>query len=146
MHRSTLYFNSGDAWKVIDHVLLGCRWRLAQNCRVFRSAEFAGTDDHYILLVTTLKIRLKFREMALSSQVLVDVRRLRNVSVALEHKRELDESLGELNDSFDREKLWTDIKTQIVKGVGEMFAIYTWKVQELPDQGDPEHHRGESQG
>ena len=31
-------------------------------------------------------------------------------------------------------------------GVGELSARYVWNVQEFSDQGDPEHHREESQG
>ena len=99
LNRWTWYSNTGGARKEIDHVLVGGRWRLVQNCRVFRSAEFAGTDHR--LLVATLKIRLKSRKMAPSNRVRLDVRRLRDESVAQQYKRELAESLGEPNDSDD---------------------------------------------
>ena len=42
LHRWTWYSNTGGARKEIDHVLVGGRWRVAQNCSVFRSAEFAA--------------------------------------------------------------------------------------------------------
>ena len=113
LHRWTWYSNTGGARKEIDHVLVGGRWRLVQNCRVFRSAEFAGTDHR--LLVATLKIRLKSRKMAPSNRVRLDVRRLRDESVAQEYERELAESLGQLNDSDDPEKLWSDFKTKVLK-------------------------------
>ena len=113
MHLWTWYSNSGGAREEIDHVLVGGRERLVQNYRVFRSAEFAGTDHR--LLVATLKIRLKSRKMALSNRVRVDVRRLRDESVAQEHKRELAESLDEPDDSDDPEKIWTDFKTKVLK-------------------------------
>ena len=113
MHCWTRYSNSGGARKEIDHVLVGGRWRLVQNCRVFRSAEFAGTDHR--LLVATLKIRLKSRKMAPSNRVRLDVRRLRDESVAQQYKRELAGSLGEPKDSDDPEKLWTDFKTKVLE-------------------------------
>ena len=92
---------------------MGGRWRLVQNCRVFRSAEFAGTDHRY--LVASLKIGLKSRKMAPSNQVRLDVRRLRDESIANVYKQELVESLGGPKDPDVPEKLWTDFKTKIPK-------------------------------
>ena len=65
--------------------------------RVFQSAKFAGTDHK--LLVATLKLWLKSREMASSKQIWLDVRHLRDESVAQEYKRKLAEILGKSNDS-----------------------------------------------
>ena len=48
--------------------------------------------------------------MAPSNRVRLDVRRLRDESVAQEYKRELAESLGEPNDSDDPEEIWTDFE------------------------------------
>ena len=61
----------------------------------------AGTDQ--IIFVATLKIRLKSRKMAPSSQIWLHVCRLRDESVAQEY------------DSDVPEKLWTDFKTHILK-------------------------------
>ena len=113
LHRWTWYANTGGARKEIDHVLVGGRWRLIQNCRVFRSAEFAGTDHR--LLVATLKIRLRSRKLAPSNRVRLDVDRLRDESVAQEYKRDLAESLDEHEESDDPKKLWTDFKTKVQK-------------------------------
>ena len=77
----------------IDYVHVGGRRRLVENCRVFSSAEFTGTNHRF--LVATLKIRLKSRTMAPSRQVRLDVRRLRDEIIAQEYKRELAESLGD---------------------------------------------------
>ena len=65
--------------------------------------------------MATLKIRLKSRKMAPSNRVRLDVRRLRDEGVAQQYERELAESLGEPNDSDDPEKLWTDLKTKVLK-------------------------------
>ena len=55
--------------------------------------------------------------MAPSHRVRLDVRRLRDESVALEYEPELAEIIGEPNDSDDPEKLWTwaDFKTKVLK-------------------------------
>ena len=50
----------------------------------------------------------------------LDVRRLRDASVAKKYKRELIESLDETDDSEDPEKHWTDFKTKVLK-VSESF-------------------------
>ena len=84
-----------------------------QNCNVLQSAMLVGTDRR--ILVATLEIRVNSREMAPSNQVQLDVRRLRDESVAQEYERELAVSFGESNDSDDPEKLWTLFKTIIPK-------------------------------
>ena len=43
-HCRTWYFNAGDVEKDIDHVLIDGHWRMFQNCRVYRSAQFLNTD------------------------------------------------------------------------------------------------------
>ncbi len=58
----TWYSNTGIVCKDIDHILISTRWRLLQNCREFRSAEFLATD--YRLVVATLKLHLKSRRVS----------------------------------------------------------------------------------
>ena len=53
--------------------------------------------------------------MAPSNRVRVDVRRLRNESVAQEYKRDLPESLGEPDDSDDPEKFWIEFMTKFLE-------------------------------
>ena len=66
------------------------------------------------ILAAALKKRLKPRKLTSSKRVGLDIRRLRDESVAQEYKRET-QSLGEPNDSDDPEKLWTDFKTKVLK-------------------------------
>ena len=56
-HRWTWYSNAGDVAKETDHVLADGRWRIIQNCRVYRSAQFLNTDHR--LVVATLKLQHK---------------------------------------------------------------------------------------
>ena len=65
----------------IDHVLVDGRWRMIQNCRVYRSAQFLNTDHR--LVVATLKLQLKSRRKV-PSQPMLDVGKLRDKRVAEE--------------------------------------------------------------
>lgn len=57
LHRWTWYSDAGNTAKEIDYILVGTRWRILQNCRVFRSAEFCGTDHR--LVVATLRVHFR---------------------------------------------------------------------------------------
>ncbi|XP_069982670.1 uncharacterized protein [Penaeus vannamei] len=48
------YINADNTTKEIDHILVNTRWRILQNCRVYRSAKFCGTDHK--LVVATLRV------------------------------------------------------------------------------------------
>ena len=60
-HRWTWYSNACGVAKEIDHVLIDGRWRMIQNCRVYRNAQFINNDHR--LVVATLKFHLKSRRM-----------------------------------------------------------------------------------
>ena len=77
--RWTWYSNAGGVAKDIDHVLVDGRWRMIQNCRVYRSAQFLNTD-HW-LVVATLKLHLKSGRMV-PSQPRLDVCKLKDERVA----------------------------------------------------------------
>ena len=62
LHRWTWYSNAGGVAKEIDHILVSTRWRILQNCRVFRSAEFFATDHR--LVVATLKLHIRSRRIS----------------------------------------------------------------------------------
>ena len=74
-HRWTWYSNTGGVAKEIDHDLVDGRWRMIQNCRVYRSAQFLNTD-HW-LVVAPLKLLLKCRRMV-PSQPRLDVGKLKD--------------------------------------------------------------------
>ena len=69
-HRWIWYSNTGGVAKEMDHVLVNGPWRMMQNCRVERSAQFLNTD--HSLVVATLKLQLKSRRMV-PSQPRLDV-------------------------------------------------------------------------
>ncbi|XP_037776627.1 uncharacterized protein LOC119573479 [Penaeus monodon] len=49
LHRWTWYSNTGVVAKEIDHIPVDTRWRILQNCRAFRSAEFFATDHRLVV-------------------------------------------------------------------------------------------------
>ena len=61
LHRWTWYSNAGGVAKEIDHILVSTRWRVLQNCRIFRSAEFLATDHR--LVVATLKLHVSMETL-----------------------------------------------------------------------------------
>ena len=98
------------------------------------------------LLVATLQIRLNSRKMKASNQVLLVACGLRDGSVAKEFKREQAESLGEPVASDDPEILWLDFKINVLKVSSSCLRDTPGTSKSFSDQGDPQHHRGESQG
>ena len=76
--------------KEIDHVLVDGRWRMIQNCRVYRSAQFLNTDHR--LVVATLKLQLKSGRMV-PSQPRLDVRKLNDKRIAEEFVNRLSGDL-----------------------------------------------------
>ena len=82
-HRWTWYSNTGTCVKEIDHVLVGTRWRLLRNCRVFRSAQF---DTDHRLLVAELQLKIRSTRRS-SRRPVFDVGKLRDEKVQLEFRR-----------------------------------------------------------
>ena len=110
-HHWTWYFNAGGVAKEIDHVLNDGRWRMIQNCRVHRSAQFLNTDHR--LVVATLKLQLKSGRMVLSLPR-TDVGKLKDETVAEEFANRLSVDVGCLSALGDSEELWNAFKTTIL--------------------------------
>ena len=68
-----MVFNAGGVAKEFDHVLVDGRWRMIQNCRVYRRVQFLNTDHR--LAVATLKLQLISGRMV-PSQPRLDVGKL----------------------------------------------------------------------
>ena len=110
-HRWTWYSNAGGVAKEIDHVLVGGRWSMIQNCRVYRSAQFLNTDHR--LVVATIKLQLKSRRMV-PSQPSLDFGKLKDERVAEEFANRLSGDLGALGAFGDPEELWSALNTTVL--------------------------------
>ena len=86
--------------KEIDHVLVDGQWRMIQNCRVYRSAQFLNTD-HRLVVATQ---QLKSRRME-PSQPRLDVGKLKDESAAEEVANRLSGDMGGLCASGNPEEL-----------------------------------------
>ena len=74
-------------------MLVDGRWRMIQNCRVYRSAQFLDSDHR--LIVATLMLQLKSTRMV-PSQLRLDVGKLKDERVAEELVNRLSGDLGGL--------------------------------------------------
>ena len=108
LHRWTWYSNTGRARKEIDHILISTRWRLLQNCRVFRSAEFFATDHR--LVVATLKLRLKTRRISRCHQQRFHLEKLKDEECAREYAVTVSNRFGVLGALQDPVELWDTFK------------------------------------
>ena len=110
-HRWTWHSNTGGVEKEIDSVLVDGRWRMVQNCRVYRSAQFLNTDHR--LVVATVKLQLKSGRMV-PFQPWLDVGKLKDERVAEEFANKLSGDLGGLGALGDPEELWSAFKTTLI--------------------------------
>ena len=121
LHRWTFYSNAGGAGREIDHILVSTRWRVLQNCRVYRSAEFFATDHR--LVVATLKLRLKTQKISRSYPPGFHLERLREEECAREYAVAVSnrfEVLGSLDDPVE---LWDNFKREILSAAGECIGV-----------------------
>ena len=72
--------------KEIDQVLFDGRWRMIENCRIYRSAQFINTDNR--LVAAILKLHLKSGRMV-QSQPRLDDGKLKDERVAVEFSNSL---------------------------------------------------------
>ena len=116
-----VYSNDGDVAKEIHHVLVHGRWRMIQNCRVYRSAQFFKTDHR--LVVGTLKLHLKSRRMV-PSQPWLDVGKLKDERVAEEFANKPSGDLRSLGAFGDPEELWSAFKTTVLDVAGGCLGTH----------------------
>ena len=116
-HCSTWYSNAGDVAKEIDHVLIDGRWKMIQNCRVDRSAQFLNTDHR--LMVATLKLQLKSGGMV-PSQPRLYFGKLKDEKVAEEFANRLSGDLGGLGALGNPEEMWRPLSLMLQVDVLEL--------------------------
>ena len=118
--------------KEIDHALVDGCWRMIQNCRVYRSAQFRNTDHR--LVVATLKLHLKSRRMV-PSQPRLNVGKLKDERVAEEFANRLSGDLGGLGALGGPEELWSVFKTTILNVAGGCLGTHFRAKKNFVSQG-----------
>ena len=113
-------------------MLVDGRWRMIQNCRVYRSAQFLNTDHQ--LVVATLKLHLKSRRMV-PSQPRLNVGKLKDERAAEEFANKLSGDLGGLCASGDPEELWSTFKTSVLDVAGGCLGTHRRAKKNFVSQG-----------
>ena len=131
-HHWTWYCNAGGVSKEIDHVLVDGRWRMIQNCRVYRSAQFRNTDHR--LVVATLKLHLKSWRMV-PSQPRLDAGKLKYERVAGEFANRLSGDLGGLIALGNPDESWSAFKATILDVTGGCLGTHQRAKKNFLSQG-----------
>ena len=118
--RWTWYSNAGGVAKEIDHILVSTRWRILQNCRVYRSAEFFATDHR--LVVATLRIRIRSRKLPRCNFPKFHLEKLKDPVCAQEYAVTVSNRFGVLGALEDPEELWDTFKRETLKAAEECIG------------------------
>ena len=120
LHRWTWYSNAGNAAKEIDHILISTRWRILQNCRVYRSAEFCGTDHR--LVVATLRVHFRTPRPSSDRPRVFHLDRLREEECAREYAVAISNRFAALDDLTDPVALWDTFKRETLDAAQESIG------------------------
>ncbi|KAG0730330.1 Conserved oligomeric Golgi complex subunit 4 [Chionoecetes opilio] len=141
LHRWTWYSNAGGVAKEIDHILVSTRWRILQNCRVYRSAEFFGTDHR--LVVATLKLHVKSRRISRGNHTVFHLEKLKDLTCAHEYAVAVSNRFDVLGALRDPVELWDTFKREIYRLPRSVLGSAEVKAWFCLD-GDAGENRGES--
>ena len=120
LHRWTWYSDAGNAVKEIDHILVSTRWRILQNCRVFRSAEFCGTDHR--LVVATLRVHFKTPRPSCDRPRVFHLDRLGEGECAREYAVAISNRFAALDNLTDPVALWDTFKRETLDAAQESIG------------------------
>ena len=115
--RLTWYSNAGGVAKEIDHILVSTRWRILQNCRAYRSAEFFATDHR--LVVAKLRIHVRSKKIPRCNSPRFHLEKLREPACAHEYAVAVSNRFGVLDTLEDPEEMWDAFKRETLKATEE---------------------------
>ena len=118
--------------KEIDHVLVDGHWRMIQNCRVYRSAQFFNTEHR--IVGATLKLQFKSRRMV-PSQPRLDVGKLKDERVAEEFANKQSADLRSLGALGNPEELRSAFKTTVLDVAGGCLGTHHRAKKNFVSQG-----------
>ena len=115
-------------------MLTDVHWRMIQNCRVDRSAQFLNTDHR--LVVATLTLQLKSGRMV-PSKPRLDAGKLKDERVAEEFANRLSGDFGGLGalGLGDPEELWSAFKTTVLDVAGGCLGTHQKAKKNFASQG-----------
>ena len=112
-------------------MLIDGRWRVIQNCKVYRSAHFLNTDHR--LVVATLKLQLISRRMV-PSQLRLHVEKFKDERVA-EFVNRLSGDLRGRGVLGNPEELWSAFKTTVLNVAGGCLGTHRRAKKNFVSQG-----------
>ena len=112
LHRGTWYSNAGGIAEEIDRILVRTRWRIFQNCRVFRSAEFFATDHR---LLATLKLHVNSRKISRSDHNVFHLEKVKDSTCAHEYAVTVLNRFEVLDVLKDLVELWNTFKRETLE-------------------------------
>ena len=121
IHRTTWYSNTGTTSKTIDHILVSGRWKIASDCRVYRSAELGNTDHR--LLAATLHLHL--RSNTPRSHTLrrpPDIDKLREPTYAHRFSIEVSNRFAALESPQNLEDGWNQFRATLIPAATEVLG------------------------
>ncbi len=113
-------------------MLVDGHWRMIQNCRVYRSAQFLNTDHR--LVVATLKLQIKSRRMV-PAQPRLDVGKLKDERVAEVFANRKSGDLGGMGALGNSEELWSAFKITILDVAGGCLGTHRRAKKNSVSQG-----------
>ena len=106
--------------KEIDRILVSTRWRILQNCRVCRSAEFSATDHR--LVVALLKLHIKSRKPPRRNHTVFHLEKLKDLKCAQDYAVTVTNRFGVLNTLENPEELWDSFKRETLEAAKECIG------------------------
>ena len=120
IHRITWYSNTGTVAKTIDHILVSGRWRIASDCRVFRSAELGCTDHR--LLVATIHLRLRRTTRLQPRNRPFDASKLREPQHAHRYAVEVRNRFDALDEPQCMEDDWEQLRSTLTPAASDLLG------------------------
>ncbi|XP_069994155.1 uncharacterized protein [Penaeus vannamei] len=118
-HRWTWYRDAGNAAKKIDHILVSTR-RILQNYKVFRSAEFCGTDHR--LVVATFQVHFKTPQQTNDQHRVFHLDRLKERECARGFAETISDCFTALDNLTDPVLLWDTFKRKTFNAAQESIG------------------------
>ncbi len=102
--------------KEIDHILVSTRWRILQNCRVYRSAKFFATDHR---LVAKQRTRVRSKKVPWCNFPRFHLEKLGDQACTHRYAVAVSHRFGVLDTLEDPEEMWDAFKRETLNATEE---------------------------
>ena len=110
---------AGGVAKDINQILVST-WRVLQNRRIFRGAEFFATDQR--LVVATLELRVKSKKPPRCDDTTFHLEKLKDLTCAQEY--EISNRFGVLDTLRNPVELWDTFESEILEAAKKFIGAH----------------------